>query len=187
MTYFGDRIDFGDRIERTVPSSTEESQGFDLVLDAGGSGPVEVPDLAALLQGTYDRIGSDLLITSPDGTRILLTDYFAAAHAVADLTGPDGAVLKASVVSALAGPGPAATRSRKRTASPRRRPSARLRAQPAKSSPRALTAAAFSYNQATASIKAMFWKPAVTALSASSSLTKRSSAWAPTGAWCWTK
>lgn len=107
MTYFGDRIDFGDRIERTVPSSTEESQGFDLVLDAGGSGPVEVPDLAALLQGTYDRIGSDLLITSPDGTRILLTDYFAAAHAVADLTGPDGAVLKASVVSALAGPGPA--------------------------------------------------------------------------------
>lgn len=103
MTYSGDHFTGAG----TGASAGISTGGFDAVLAAGdGSAPVVIGDLHTLLHGDYARLGQDLLITSPDGARTLVTDFFSGARPVADLAGPDGALLKGTLVAKLAGPGP---------------------------------------------------------------------------------
>ncbi|GAA0567127.1 FecR domain-containing protein [Caenispirillum bisanense] len=84
----------------TLPKATAEA-GFDHIVDAaGGSAPL--PDAATLLHGTYSRLGTDLVVEAPDGSRTLVTGFFAGGRP-ADLTGPGGEVLAGGVVARLAG------------------------------------------------------------------------------------
>ncbi len=76
----------------------------DLVLRVGADGaPVTVPDAHFLFTATFERAGSDLVLSNEDGQSVLIVDYFAAPSPV-DLAAPNGALLRAPVVDALAGP-----------------------------------------------------------------------------------
>ena len=75
--------------------------GFDHVVDATG-GSARLADTATLLHGSYSRLGHDLVIEAPDGSRTLVTGFFTGGRP-ADLSGPGGEVLSGSVVARLAG------------------------------------------------------------------------------------
>ncbi|MCA1974628.1 MAG: hypothetical protein LDL44_17480, partial [Caenispirillum sp.] len=77
--------------------------GFDTVV-AVSEGAARIADSTTLLHGTYSRLGQDLLIEAPDGTRTLVTDFFQAGRPTADLTGPGGETLSGALVARLAGP-----------------------------------------------------------------------------------
>ncbi len=64
---------------------------------------VVVPDAHLLFSADFTRLGDDLLLTGPDGARVLVTGYFTAAEAPV-LQSPDGAVLTPELVAALVGP-----------------------------------------------------------------------------------
>ncbi|MEM8686294.1 MAG: tandem-95 repeat protein [Pseudomonadota bacterium] len=76
----------------------------DLLLRVGADGaPVTVPDAHFLFTAEFDRAGSDLVLSNESGQTVRIMEYFSAASPV-DLAAPNGALLKASVVEALAGP-----------------------------------------------------------------------------------
>ena len=76
----------------------------DLVLRVGADGaPVTVPDAHFLFTAEFERAGSDLVLSDESGQTVRVVDYFSAATPV-DLAAPNGALLRASVVDALAGP-----------------------------------------------------------------------------------
>jgi VCBS repeat-containing protein len=73
--------------------------------ETGPAGPaaVLVPDAHLLFSGSYARAGFDLVISNEDGSGHVIAGYFAHATPPA-LQSPDGALLTAETVSALAGP-----------------------------------------------------------------------------------
>lgn len=72
------------------------------IIEAGGATvTVVVPDPQLLFGGSYRKVGADLLIEG-DGRRVLLQDYFGDDAAPA-LTAPDGGLVSAATVRALAG------------------------------------------------------------------------------------
>ena len=73
-----------------------------LAINANGN-PIEVSDAALLFNADFSRSGKDLVLVGADGRTIIIIDYFATEEA-ADLVSPQGAVLSADVVAALAGP-----------------------------------------------------------------------------------
>ncbi|MEM8648214.1 MAG: FecR domain-containing protein, partial [Pseudomonadota bacterium] len=76
----------------------------DLVLRVGADGaPVTVPDAHFLFTAEFSRAGSDLVLSDETGQTVVILDYFSAASPV-DLAAPNGALLRAPVVDALAGP-----------------------------------------------------------------------------------
>lgn len=76
----------------------------DLVLRLEPDGaPVTVPDAHFLFTAEFDRAGSDLVLSNQSGQTVRIVDYFSAASLV-DLAAPNGALLRAPVVEALAGP-----------------------------------------------------------------------------------
>ena len=80
-----------DTIASALPLDVDESLGA-----------VGVPSAEILLFSDYDRAGSDLLLTGPDGTVYGVPGYFDTASPP-DLTAPNGATLEADLVAKLAG------------------------------------------------------------------------------------
>ena len=75
-----------------------------LVLQVGSDGrPLTIPDAHFLFTATFERAGSDLVLSNDVGQTIIVESYFAAALPV-DLAAPNGALLRAPVVESLAGP-----------------------------------------------------------------------------------
>lgn len=72
------------------------------VIDARDGGIV-IDDAALLTQGTYLRLGPDLMIVGPDGAQVLLTDYFTLPNPP-DLGGPGAMTISGNLASTLAGP-----------------------------------------------------------------------------------
>ena len=70
-----------------------------LVLVEDGS--VTIPDAAALLSGTFAKVGSDLLIVSPSGAQYLVQDFFLI-DPPPFLTDGEGLVVSGAVVARLA-------------------------------------------------------------------------------------
>jgi len=79
-------------------SSTEES----LTLNAGDSDSVSLPEGFPLTEATFEVSGDDLVITAPDGTQVVVEDYYGG-DAPPELTTPDGVQISADVVGELAG------------------------------------------------------------------------------------
>ncbi|MGI9475630.1 MAG: choice-of-anchor C family protein [Hyphomicrobiaceae bacterium] len=73
------------------------------VIDASGAEVVTIGGSSSLLAGDYARSGGDLAITGPDGTSVILVDYFAGASRPSLMTS-DGGMLAGSTVESLAGP-----------------------------------------------------------------------------------
>ena len=71
--------------------------------DPAGPAAVLVPDAHLLFSGNYARAGSDLVISGEDGSGHVIAGYFAHVTPPA-LQSPDGALLTAEPVAALAGP-----------------------------------------------------------------------------------
>ena len=78
------------------------------VLSLPTSGPVIVPGGGLMTDAVFARVDGDLLIELPDGARLIVRDYFAAAHPP-PLASDAGAHIAPDVVSALAGGDAAAT------------------------------------------------------------------------------
>jgi len=79
-------------------SSTEES----LKLNAGDSDSISLPEGFPLTEATFEVSGDDLVITAPDGTQVVVEDYYGG-DAPPELTTPDGVQISADVVGELAG------------------------------------------------------------------------------------
>ena len=70
------------------------------------NGSAVVPDAAALLTGTFVKVGNDLLILSPTGERFLVQDFFTQEPLPVLLDG-EGVMVSGDVVARLAlGPQP---------------------------------------------------------------------------------
>ena len=61
-----------------------------------------IPDAHLLFNAEFKRAGSDLMLTGPDGKRVLVTDYFKHDK-LPTLFSPEGAALTGDIVAALAG------------------------------------------------------------------------------------
>ena len=86
-----------------APEASPAGGTVDLVFDAPNGGLLTIPKGAALLDADFSRAGSDLLLTLPDGSHILVTDYFAVDTAPS-LATEGGAVIWPELVAQLAGP-----------------------------------------------------------------------------------
>lgn len=81
--------DIGDHITR-LTASTESGSGHSIV----------VPDAELLLSAKYSKQGADLVLTSADGHKFVITGYFnGEKHA--DLRAPGGATLSADTIDKL--------------------------------------------------------------------------------------
>src|SRR5688572_28823915 len=72
-----------------------------VLLESNGTS-VAIPD-SLLFNGEFKRSGDSLKITGADGKSVYIVEYFKADQ-LATLVGPNGAVLNADLVEALAGP-----------------------------------------------------------------------------------
>ncbi|MEW5728090.1 MAG: FecR domain-containing protein, partial [Pseudomonadota bacterium] len=79
-----------------------DATSYSRVLDADGASRVDLPEGLALLDSDFARAGSDLVITTPDGARTLVQDFFATETPPA-LAG-SGGVIDGALASKLAGP-----------------------------------------------------------------------------------
>ncbi|MEE8204208.1 MAG: FecR domain-containing protein, partial [Alphaproteobacteria bacterium] len=84
-------------------AATPPAGGAIVVEATSGGGPVVVPEGALLLVADFVRAGPDLVLVGPDGTRILVKDYFALADPPA-LATEGGAAVAPDLVATLAGP-----------------------------------------------------------------------------------
>ncbi len=64
---------------------------------------IAVPDAGLLFTGDFSRSGHDLVLTGPDGAKLVLEGYFNTDNPPA-LVSPEGAMLTGDVVTSLAGP-----------------------------------------------------------------------------------
>jgi Ca2+-binding RTX toxin-like protein len=81
---------------------SEDSSSF--TLQAGTDGAVELPAGFSLSEAEFVPSGDDLVMTFPDGSQVVVEDYFAQANPP-DLVGADGARVSGDVVGQLAGEG----------------------------------------------------------------------------------
>ena len=75
----------------------------EVVLEATGSGSAMLPDGFSVADASFERNGEDLILTEPDGSRVVISDYFSAEPQLS-LTTPDGAQISGAMVGKLAGP-----------------------------------------------------------------------------------
>ena len=75
---------------------------FDVVLDGTSGGQLVVPGGHMLLIAEYTREGDDLILTGPDGTKVLIQDFFGTGNPP-DLVTEGGARISPEIASALAG------------------------------------------------------------------------------------
>jgi hypothetical protein len=83
--------------------TSPQGAGADLVLDVGAGDLLTIPQGAALLEADFDRSGPDLLLTLPDSTRIVVSDYFAVENPPT-LATEGGAIVWPELAARLAGP-----------------------------------------------------------------------------------
>ena len=81
---------------------TEGGAQFDVVLDGTSGGQLVVPGGHMLLIAEYTREGDDLILTGPDGTEVLIQDFFGTGNPP-DLVTEGGARITPEIASALAG------------------------------------------------------------------------------------
>ncbi|MDO9413984.1 MAG: FecR domain-containing protein [Pseudolabrys sp.] len=75
-----------------------------VAIEPGEGGPsVTIPDAHLLFNAQFSRAGADLILRGEGGDAYLVHDYFAG-DVRAPLLSPEGAMLSANVVEALAGP-----------------------------------------------------------------------------------
>ncbi len=73
------------------------------IVEAVPGKPVLIPGAEGLLEGAdYQRVGADLILEAPDGTRILVRDYFAS-DSPGDLISETGATIDGDLAMRLAG------------------------------------------------------------------------------------
>ncbi|MEM8631370.1 MAG: FecR family protein, partial [Pseudomonadota bacterium] len=82
--------------------SIDETGFSGLSVSAAGS-QLQLPQGFDVFVAAFQREGSDLVVTEPDGDTLRVTDYFRS-EVPADLVADNGAVLKGSLVVTLAGP-----------------------------------------------------------------------------------
>ena len=75
----------------------------DVVLETTDGEPVVLPEEFSVADASFERSGEDLIMTEPDRSRIVISDYFAD-QPQPNLTTPDGAQVTGAVVNLLAGP-----------------------------------------------------------------------------------
>ncbi|TAN47788.1 MAG: hypothetical protein EPN26_13430, partial [Rhodospirillales bacterium] len=75
-----------------------------LILDAQPGKAVLVPQGVDLSGADYVRQGPDLVLVQPDGTTILIRDYFAQSDEAPDLLAADGSYIPGDLALKLAGP-----------------------------------------------------------------------------------
>ena len=84
-------------------SAVDLGAGARAVVEAPAVGHVvAAPSDALVFQGEYQRVGDDLVISSPDGVSFLVDNYFSGTSR-APIRAPNGAELDGATVSALAG------------------------------------------------------------------------------------
>jgi Ca2+-binding RTX toxin-like protein len=64
-----------------------------------------LPDGFAVAEASFERSGEDLLLTAPDGTNVVINDFFAHSPPPS-LATPDGAQVSHAMAGLLAGPSP---------------------------------------------------------------------------------
>ncbi|MSO93805.1 MAG: hypothetical protein EXQ86_10455, partial [Rhodospirillales bacterium] len=72
------------------------------VLEGSGDGAVNLPEGLSLANATFTPAGDNLVATWPDGSQVVVRDYFSQPDPPA-LVGADGAQVSGTVVSQLAG------------------------------------------------------------------------------------
>jgi len=75
----------------------------DVVLETTDGEPVMLPEEFSVADASFERSGEHLILTEPDRSRIVISDYFAD-QPQPNLTTPDGAQVTGAVVNLLAGP-----------------------------------------------------------------------------------
>jgi len=85
------------------PESQAESGTFLHVLQAVDGGQLTVPGEAWLLKADFSPQGPDLLLTGPDGTQVLIRDFYNLENPP-DLLTDTGATIPADLAIKLAGP-----------------------------------------------------------------------------------
>src|SRR5687768_17066397 len=70
--------------------------------DAPEGAHLTIPDAHLLFNAEFKRAGSDLILTGPDGKRVVVADYFKSDK-LPTLVSPEGAALGGEIVAALAG------------------------------------------------------------------------------------
>ncbi|MBY0429942.1 MAG: FecR domain-containing protein, partial [Rhodospirillales bacterium] len=91
----------------TIPAQAHGVAGADssplAVVQARPGGPAVVPGGSLLLTADFQRVGPNLVLVAPDGTQVVVVDYFTLAEPPA-LATAGGAVLPSDLVLKLAGP-----------------------------------------------------------------------------------
>ncbi len=77
--------------------------GVVLHVEAGVEGAITIPGGDALLVADYVRDGNDLILVGPDGTNIVVDNYFSMANAPTLVT-QGGAQVPGDLVAKLVGP-----------------------------------------------------------------------------------
>ncbi len=83
--------------------SAHDAASSQLRLQSAHADHIVVQDADLLFNGRYQHHGSDLVLSAPDGRRLVVKDYFLIDHPAA-LASTAGATLSPDVVRALAGP-----------------------------------------------------------------------------------
>nr|CAM74473.1 Peptidase M10A and M12B, matrixin and adamalysin [Magnetospirillum gryphiswaldense MSR-1] len=98
-------IDNGQNGSVSRTPSTGRGAGVPLsqTIDATGAGRVHVPGGDLILTAEYVRSGSDLILVSEDGSRVVIRGYFAS-ETPPDLVGAAGLVIDPALAAKLVGP-----------------------------------------------------------------------------------
>ncbi len=75
----------------------------DLVLNAATGDRLTISEGAALLEADFSRVGNDLLVTLPEGSRVFIAEYFVVENPPTLATG-GGAIIRPELAARLAGP-----------------------------------------------------------------------------------
>ena len=75
----------------------------DLVLNAATGDLLTISEGAALLEADFSRVGNDLLVTLPEGSRVFIAEYFVVENPPT-LATEGGAIIRPELAARLAGP-----------------------------------------------------------------------------------
>ncbi|MCH7487894.1 MAG: FecR domain-containing protein, partial [Proteobacteria bacterium] len=90
-------IDTGTAFTKTTPETTETT------LIQATPGEITLPEGFSLTTADYARVGADLVLTAPDGSQIVIRDFFALGE-LPELVSAEGAHIPGDLAAKLAGP-----------------------------------------------------------------------------------
>ncbi|MGB0748894.1 MAG: Ig-like domain-containing protein [Magnetospiraceae bacterium] len=103
MTHFDAKIFSGLSSNANTVRFSSTDDAPSVYLSSEGLETVTVPGDTFIQDADYDRLGADLQLTGPDGSRFIILDYFARSTPP-DLSSETGLTLPGDVVARLAGP-----------------------------------------------------------------------------------